>query len=122
MTKIQMIDEFFTITKSDRVKDLEARLEKLYDEKRITAGAWIYIYTESKSFGHQKMMEILDRASKAKSYLGYLDTSVTVRDIEWNLNRYKQDLDRTEAFVTEQESLPFEQTQYQVLDAKGELK
>lgn len=38
------------------------------------------------------------------------------------LEDFKKDLQKTEAFLAEQENLPFEQSQKQVLIQKGELK
>lgn len=117
MTKNEMIREVLHMD----LNSIYNRLAALVEENRITVGAAYYVYNPYDFYGYKKILEIFDRACKSKNYNQYLNCNVP----KWNVQYYYSDLlsqmDRAKKFIEEQESLPFEQTQKQILIQKGEL-
>lgn len=66
-------------------------------------------------------MELSTKACKSKNYFRCIKRVDSITFNIW-LRGFKEDIARTEAFLAEQEALPFEQSQKQVLIQKGELK
>lgn len=103
------------------IRPLADRLEKLLSEDRITSGACYYVYNPYEFYSLKQVMELSTKACKSKNYFRCIKR---VDSITFNvlLEGFKEDIAKTEAFLAEQESLPFEQSQKQVLIQKGELK
>ena len=116
MTKSQIIDH---ILNTD-LTDLSNRLDALLEQNRITPGARYYVYNPYQFYGLTQILEILDKASHSKDYIRYIKR---IDSITYNiyLQDFQKDMARALAFVEEQEALPFELTQKQVLIQKGEL-
>lgn len=116
MTKSQIIDHIL----STDLTDLSNRLDALLEQNRITSGARYYVYNPYLFYGYTKIIEILGKACKAKDYIRYINR---IDSITYNiyLQAFQKDLTRALAFVEEQEALPFESTQKQLLIQKGEL-
>ena len=117
MTKQEIIHFILTYN----LDDINSRLDKLMEEKRITGGARYYVYNPYENYGHKSLMELLDKASKSKDYTRYLKRvdSFTYRYL---YQEFTDGIEKTLAFIQEQENLPFEETQMQVLIQKGELR
>ena len=116
MTKSEII----TYILSYNLDDINTRLDRLMNEDRITGGARYYVYSPYENYGHKKLLEILDKAGKSKNYTRYLKR-VDSFTYGYLYQEFTKGITRTLAFIEEQESLPFEQTQKQVLIQKGEL-
>lgn len=119
MTKKQLLDKHFEI--SDKAnKELSPILDKLVEEGRITSGAAYLIHTWYQWYGYKAISEVLQKAGHSKNYTRYLKRidlwqwKYWIKDME---DSYQKALD----FITEQENLPFEQSQKQVLIAEGKL-
>lgn len=69
----------------------------------------------------EKVLELSAKACKSKNYFRCIKRVDSITFNIW-LEGFKEDIARTEAFLAEQEALPFEQSQKQVLIQKGELK
>lgn len=101
--------------------DIQNRLDALMNQDRITSGARYYVYNPYNFYGFNQIMKILDKASKSRNYSRYLNR---VSSIAYNiyLDDFRENMTRTLAFIQEQETLPFVETQKQVLISKGEIK
>ena len=117
MTKLEIYDSIFNYD----IQSLADRLEKLLAEDRITAGACYYVYNPYEFYSLKQVMELSSRACESKNYFRCIKRVNTITFNIW-LEDFKKDLQKTEAFLAEQEALPFEQSQKQVLIQKGELK
>lgn len=117
MTKAEIINYLLTID----TKSLRDRLDKLMDENRITSGARYYVYNPMDNYDITWLLETLNKASDSKNYTRYLKR-IGLGVFNYHLNHYNQHLDKITSFVEEQENLPFDQTQKQILIQKGELK
>lgn len=117
MTKQEIVHYLLTVD----TKDLGDRLDKLMDEERITSGARYLVYNPMDSYDITWLLETLGKASDSKNYTRYLKR-ISLGVFEYHLNHYNKHLADIEAFVEEQENLPFDQTQKQVLIQKGELR
>lgn len=103
------------------LRSLADRLEKLLSEDRITSGACYYVYNPYEFYSLKQILEISSKAHKSKNYFRAIKRtdSITYGVL---LRMFKDSIAKTEAFLEEQEALPFEQSQKQVLIQKGELK
>lgn len=117
MTKLEIYDY---ISHYD-IRPLADRLEKLLSEDRITGGACYYVYNPYEFYSLKRVMELSSKACRSKNYFRCIKRVDTITFNIW-LEDFKRDLQKTEAFLDEQENLPFEQSQKQVLISKGELK
>lgn len=116
MTKSQIIDHILNTDFSD----LDSRLDALMEQGRITGGARYYVYNPYQFYGYTRIMEILDKASHSKDYIRYIKR-IDFTTYNIYLQDFQKDMARALAFVEEQEALPFESTQKQLLIQKGEL-
>lgn len=116
MTKSQIIDH---ILNTD-LTDLSNRLDALLEQNRITSGARYYVYNPYQFYGLTQIMEILAKAGKAKDYTRYIKR-IDSFSYNYYLKDFQDNMAKALAFVEEQEALPFESTQKQVLIQKGEL-
>ena len=116
MTKSQIIDHIL----STDLTDLDSRLDALLEQNRITSGARYYVYNPYLFYGYTKIIEILGRACKAKDYIRYINR-IDSFTYSYCLENFQKNMAKALAFVEEQEALPFESTQKQVLIQKGEL-
>lgn len=117
MTKLEILDFIFHYD----IRSLADRLENLLAEDRITGGACYYVYNPYEFYSFKQIMELSSKACKSKNYFRCIKRVDTITFGIW-LEDFKKDIARTEAFLAEQEALPFEQSQKQVLIQKGELK
>lgn len=117
MTKLDIIN---LILKAD-FSDLTSRLKNLMDEDRITTGAGYYVYDPFHFYSYRWVSELLEKASNSKNYFRYIKR---ISSIEFGIIKkgFEEDMAKTLAFIEEQENLPFEETQKQVLIRNGELK
>lgn len=117
MTKSQIIRYILNVD----FTDIQHRLDALMDQDRITSGARYYVYNPYSFYGYNQIMGILDRASKSKNYFRYLNR---ISSITYNiyLDDFRENMTKTLAFIQEQETLPFVETQKQVLISKGEIE
>lgn len=117
MTKLEILDFIFNYD----IRSLADRLENLLAEDRITSGACYYVYNPYECYQLKQAMELTSQAAKSKNYLQYLKRKDSIF-YSVMLQGFKENIQKTEAFLAEQENLPFEQSQKQVLIQKGELK
>jgi len=122
-TKAKMIDMYHEIILGDKVNSLEERLDTLMETKKITSGYRYGTHSIIGSYESTKMGEMFDRAAKAKNYTQYISDSdkYTKRWFESILDSLNKFIEKVQADVEEQESLPFEESQMQLLVASGEL-
>ena len=117
MTKIETINYILDYD----IRSLADRLERLLSEDRITSGACYYVYNPYEFYSHKEVMDLICRASKSKDYFRYIKR-LNSTHYSILLDMFKKDIAKTEAFLEEQENLPFEKSQKQLLIQKGELK
>lgn len=117
MTKLEIYDYILHYD----TRSLADRLEKLLSEDRITGGACYYVYNPYESYSFKQVMELSLKACKSKNYFRCIKRVDIITFSIW-LEDFKKDIAKTEAFLAEQETLPFEQSQKQILIQKGELK
>ncbi len=103
------------------IRSLADRLERLMSEDRITSGACYYVYNPYEFYQLKQVMDLTYKASKSKDYFRYLKRKDSIF-YSVMLEGFKKNIAKTEAFLQEQENLPFEQSQKQVLIQKGELQ
>jgi hypothetical protein len=118
-TKRDCLNQYFDLmTKGDK---LHARVIALMESNRITSGACFYVHNPYDWHGAKSIAKILEKAGHSKNY-----TAALKRISQWHWNYYLKDIEahlaETTAFVNEQEKLPFDKTQKQILIQKGELK
>ena len=116
MTKSQIIDHILNTDFSD----LDSRLDALMEQGRITGGARYYVYNPYQFYGYTRIMEILDKAAHSKNYTRYIKR-IDSFTYSYCLENFQKNMAKALAFVEEQEALPFESTQKQLLIQKGEL-
>lgn len=90
------------------------------NQDRITAGARYYIYNPYKFYSLNQIHELIGKAAASKNYTRYLKRIDSIQYSVW-LQMFKEDLKKTLDFVEEQENLPFEQSQKQILIQNGEI-
>lgn len=117
MTKMEIIHYILSYD----LRPLADRLERLLDEDRITSGACYYVYNPYEFYSLKEIMDLTSKASKSKDYIRYIKRFDSIH-YSVLLNMFKESISKTEAFLAEQEALPFEQSQKQVLIQKGEIK
>lgn len=115
MTKEQIISSFLDWTLSTERKLFEATNSFLMDSERITSEHALYNVSLYRNYYYKKLLKLAkmkpSERSKVKKYnFGYCMENL-IKHIE------KHQLEQIE-----QMTLPFEETQMQVLKAKGELK
>lgn len=117
MTKLEIYDYILHYD----IRPLADRLEKLLSEDRITSGACYYVYNPYEFYSLKQVMELSFKACKSKDYFRYIKR---LNSIHYSvlMDMFKKDIAKTEAFLEEQENLPFEKSQKQLLIQKGELK
>jgi len=122
MTKMQIIRTYyFDFTNTDEFKDFDQRIDVLMEQDRITTGARYYIHDFYKWYGARMLSDITSKAVQSKNYNRYIKR-VSLWDYTYYMNDIIKSFEEMKAFVIEQENLPFEETQKQVLIAKGELE
>lgn len=117
MTKQEIINYILTYD----LDGINSRLDKLMGEERITGGARYYVYGPYENYGFKTLLEILSKANKSKNYIRYLKR-IDHFTYQYLYQNFTQGVEKAMAFIQEQETLPFEKTQKQVLISKGELK
>lgn len=117
MTKAEIINYILTYN----LDDINNRLDKLMEADRITGGARYYVHCPYENYGHKRLLEILHKAGKSKDYTRYLKR-IDSFTYCYLYQDFTKGLAKTLAFIEEQENLPFEQTQKQLLIQKGELE
>lgn len=116
MTKLDIVHAILT---DSRTRDFGDRLWKLYEEDRITSGCY-HVYNPYEVYSLRTVSELIDKATKSKDYTRYLKRIDSIQyNVWWKM--YNEEMDKIEAFLKEQEALPFEQSQKQQLIANGEL-
>lgn len=116
MTKLEIYDHILHYN----IQSLADRLGKLWSEDRITSGACYYVYNPYEFYSYKQVMELSSRACKSKNYFRCIKRVDSITFSLW-MEDFKKNIAKTEAFLVEQENLPFEQSQKQVLIQKGEL-
>lgn len=117
MTKMEIVQEMLAIDFSS----ISDRLDKLMEEGRITSGARYYVYNPYQIYSLTWLQELLDKAGKSKNYIRCIKRTDSITfSIIWK--SFQEDLNKIISFVEEQENLPFEQTQKQILIQNGELE
>lgn len=110
MTKI----EIFSYILSFDYSSLNTRLDKLLREGRITPGARYYVYNP---YGYYwaRVSDIASKASNSKDYFRYIKR---IDSTTWRIiyQGFQEDMEKIKAFIEEQEKLPFEKTQKQLLN------
>jgi len=120
LTKLQLIHRYHELMEEAQEKQIFDRLVELVHQDKITAGAAYYIHNPWDWYSADAIRNILLKAGEAKNYLraikrtSHFTYTYHITEIEKNL---KAAMD----FLEEQESLPFEQTQKQVLKREGKL-
>lgn len=116
MTKMEIVNQMLH-TDFTSISD---RLNKLMEEGRITTGARYYVYDPYHIYSYTQLNDILSKACKSSNYTRYIKRidSITF-SVMWE--SFQDDLNRILSFIEEQENLPFEQSQKQVLIQSGEL-
>lgn len=117
MTKLDIIHYILSYD----IKPIHERLKKLYEEDRITVGAYFYVYNPFNSYYLKQVSELVGKACKSKDYFRYIKRTDHLTLTLWKRG-FDEDLAKALAFLEEQESLPFEQSQKQQLILKGELQ
>lgn len=116
MTKLDIIK---SILNYDFVS-IQDRLNKLEKEDKITAGAAFWVYSPYEFYSYKTISELISKAAASKDYTRYLKRiSSTQYQVWWQM--FQEDGAKTKAFIEEQESLPFNQTQKQLLIQAGEI-
>jgi len=105
MTKLQMRLDFWTFMASDEVKELREKLFKLWQNKRITYGCYS-LYDTYEDYDYKEMRK----------------KNLTKWKLNYHINNLKKKINELKIFVNEQENLPFEETQMQVLIANGTIR
>jgi hypothetical protein len=120
MNKKELLDKHFEMAKQFS-REISPRLDKLVEDNRITTGAAYTVYDVTQCYGYTKIKEILDKAFKSKDTIRYMKR-IKLSSWQYYVNDMQRVYDKVIVFCDEQEALPFEQTQKQVLIAKGELR
>lgn len=116
MTKMEIIDYILEYD----FGSLSDRLDKLMKEDRITGGARFYVYDPYSIYSLNQIHDLLGKAANSKNYFRYIKRVDSIQFNVW-LKMFNEDVARIVSFLEEQEALPFEQSQKQVLIQKGEL-
>ena len=117
MTKLEIYDYILHYD----IRSLADRLEKLLSEDRITGGACYYVYNPYEFYHLKQVMELSAKACKSKNYFRCIKR-VDHFTYLYLYQEFTNGMEKTLAFIQEQENLPFEETQMQVLIQKGDLK
>ena len=117
MTKMEIIHYILSYD----IRSLADRLERLLAEDRITSGACYYVYNPYEFYSLKEIMDLTSKAAQSKDYIRYIKRFDSIH-YSVLLKMFKESISKTEAFLAEQEALPFEQSQKQVLIKKGELE
>lgn len=108
MTKYQMIRKFYDIVCRSEVKDYSKRLIELSDKNRITTGAY-FVWNHYDNYHYQKLSGLkIDRTKKW--------------DINYHLENFIKDMEKTKKFIEYNETCNFEDSQMQVLIKEGKIK
>lgn len=105
MTKFQMMQKFY---ENEEPKELVKRLMDLWQNKRITYGC----YLVNNIYDDYSYQELLNKGYK----------KLTKWDINYHLNNLENKINELRQFIEEQETLPFEETQMQVLIKEGKIQ
>jgi len=114
-TKARLFEDYLNYITSDVVKDVMDRLFNLYRDDRITYGCyWVNNYHEH--IHYEKLSDLLHGKTPLRK--------ARMWDINYSINAIKESILKAKKLVEEQENVPFEQTQKQVLHQKleSELK
>jgi len=119
-TKAQIRGEIDNLI-NEYMNEIRDRLDKLVEDNRITGGVRYYTNNLYENYHYKWYQEVLDKAMKSKNYSRALNYP-TKWDYKYHAMNLKEFIEDTKELIEEQEKLPFEETQKQVLKAKGELK
>lgn len=110
MTKIEIFSYIIHFDYSS----LNTRLDQLLKEERITSGARYYVYNPH-GYYWEKVSDIASKASNSKDYFRYIKR---IDSTTWKIiyKGFQEDIERIKNFIEEQEKLPFEKTQKQLLN------
>ena len=64
----QIIDEGFE-TSQRWFDEIRPRLQKAYDDGKITWGEYCYIYNMCNDYHHERFFELIDRLNKSKNHI-----------------------------------------------------
>ena len=99
MTKYQMKEEFFELIINGKGKELNDRAFKLFEENKVTYG-WYLIHNLYDNYYYE---ELINKKNLTKWELNY------------HLTNLKEHIEESLLEVEEQENLPFEKSQKQLL-------
>lgn len=118
-SKREVIANIFTALegRGDLDTTLNKRLLKLMNQDRITSGCY-YVHNTYDNWEYKHAMELIQKCNRSRTSIG----DVKLYSLERALEGIHKHVAELEAFVVEQESLPFEETQMQVLKRSGELR
>jgi hypothetical protein len=107
-TKQQILTEFFELVTSDRVKTLNADIDRLVKEKRITTGAAYYVYNIYKCYHHQELLKYAgyDKSKRDHVRLWFFTNA---------LEEVKKAIDKAEAFIETNSTCDFFNSQKQII-------
>lgn len=116
MTKMETINYILHYN----FQELWNRLTTLLEQDRITTGAAYYVYNPFDNYSLCKIQELTTKASASKNFIRYIKRTDSLQ-FSVLLDMFNKDMDRIVTFIEEQENLPFEETQKQVLIRNGEI-
>lgn len=114
MTRQEILQEYYSLLEK-ALGELNPRLLRLMEQERITAEAVYYQHNRLQWPGSVKITSIIDRGLKSKDFEKYLNR-VKKSELLEALNSMRESFFSTQAFIDEQESLPFEECQSKQMD------
>lgn len=108
------LDRFFEMTSDYNFTNLVDRLIALVEQNRITTGC-LLLYNPNNFYPVVWGDKLHSKAAKAKNSVNYLNDHITNAELDRMEANLKELWDEAIVFVTEQETLPFEDTQKQQL-------
>lgn len=116
-TKRQIMQTIVELWVKESNIESDAKLWDLYQQDRITGGCY-YVYNTYDAYEYKESHLLFDRAYRSRTSM----EDIKMWDFTHTLKMLEKHYEKLRAFVEEQESLPFEQTQKQLLIKEGELK
>jgi len=108
MTKLELMDEFHNLVIS-KGKEINKRTHDLHEQKKVTFG-WMLTVNIYDNYHYEKLIEI-NHLNRVKKW-----------DIEYWLKGLKNHIEKSLKEIEEQEKLPFEESQMQVLIREGKIQ
>jgi len=109
-TKKWYLDEFRKVQKESF--ELNKRLMELCKQEKVTSGC-LLAYDPHRALWYEELSNLYTRSRRRKARLISIQSSYDL---------FVQDVNRLREFVEEQEALPFEESQKQVLIREGKLQ